>query len=47
MSRQIDLAHPDPADRFLAATAIVFHLTLVTADEPLLDSPDLPVLANR
>jgi len=47
MSRQIDLAHQDPADRFLAATALVFHLTLVTADERLLAAPDLPVLANR
>ncbi|MDZ4260003.1 MAG: type II toxin-antitoxin system VapC family toxin [Gemmatimonadales bacterium] len=47
MSRQIDLAHQDPADRFLAATAIVFDLTLVTADERLLAAPDLPVLANR
>ncbi len=47
MSRQIDLAHQDPADRFLVATAVVFDLTLVTADERLLDSPDLPVLANR
>ncbi|MDX2207821.1 MAG: type II toxin-antitoxin system VapC family toxin [Gemmatimonadales bacterium] len=47
MSRQIDLPHQDPADRFLAATAIVFDLTLVTADERLLAAPDLPVLANR
>lgn len=47
LSRRIRLAHQDPADRFLAATAIVFDLTLVTADERLLDSPDLPVLANR
>ena len=47
LSRQIDLAHQDPADRFLAATALVFHLTLVTADERLLATPDLPVLANH
>ena len=33
MSRRIDLAHQDPADRFLAATAVVYGLTLLTADE--------------
>ncbi len=38
MSRQIELAHQDPADRFLAATAIVYGLTLVTAAERLLNS---------
>lgn len=47
LSRQIALAHQDPADRFLAATALVCHLTLVTADDRLLGSPDLPLLANR
>jgi PIN domain nuclease of toxin-antitoxin system len=34
-SRCIDLPHQDPADRFLAATAAVFELTLVTADQRL------------
>jgi PIN domain nuclease of toxin-antitoxin system len=34
-SRVMDLPHPDPADRFLTATAAVFDLTLVTADERL------------
>lgn len=38
VSRTVDLAHDDPADRFLAATAIVYGLTLVTADERLLRS---------
>jgi len=28
--------HDDPADRFIAATASVYQLTLVTADERLL-----------
>ena len=28
-------AHPDPADRFLAATALVYDPTLVTADRRL------------
>lgn len=46
-SRQLTLAHQDPADRFLAATAQVLGLTLVTADERLLQSKDCSVLANR
>lgn len=45
-SRRVDVHHQDPADRFLAATAIVHGLTLVTADALLLASPTLPVLAN-
>lgn len=45
-SRRVDLAHDDPADRFLAATAVVYDLTLVTADARLLASPSLRVLAN-
>jgi hypothetical protein len=32
-SRRIELPHEDPADRFLAASARVYDLTLVTADE--------------
>jgi PIN domain nuclease of toxin-antitoxin system len=43
----IELPHPDPADRFLAATAKVFDLTLVTADERLLESRACAVLPNR
>jgi PIN domain nuclease of toxin-antitoxin system len=38
--------HGDPADHFLAATAKVFDLTLVTADERLLQLPGIRVLAN-
>lgn len=34
-SRTLNLPHSDPADRFLAATAAVFDLTLVTVDELL------------
>jgi PIN domain nuclease of toxin-antitoxin system len=41
------LSHRDPADRFLVATAKVYDLTLVTADERLLSVPGLAVLANR
>jgi len=45
-SRAIDLVHQDPADRFLAATALVYDLTLVTADARLLRSRRLAALAN-
>lgn len=47
MSRRIDLAHQDPADRFLAATAAVYGLTLLTADERLLHSHQFATLAAR
>ena len=46
-SRVSDLPHQDPADRFLAATARVYDLTLVTADERLLTSRRISTLANR
>ncbi|HEX4604654.1 MAG TPA: hypothetical protein VH724_11710 [Candidatus Angelobacter sp.] len=39
--------HADPADRFLAATAKIFGLTLVTADSRLLGLGDIATLANR
>jgi PIN domain nuclease of toxin-antitoxin system len=44
---RLRLPHRDPADRFLLATAKVFELTLVTADERLLKTRDVSVLANR
>ncbi len=34
-SRKIKLSHEDPADHFIAATAQVYDLTLVTADKRL------------
>ncbi len=43
----IVLPEPDPGDVFLAATAIIFGLTLVTADEQLSGCPGLTVLANE
>jgi PIN domain nuclease of toxin-antitoxin system len=43
----INFSHGDPADQFLAATAKVFDLTLITADDHLLKLPDIRVLANR
>lgn len=45
-SRVIDLSHQDPADRFLAATAKVYNLALVTADERLIDLEAVEILAN-
>jgi PIN domain nuclease of toxin-antitoxin system len=44
---RIRLDHRDPADNFLAATARVFDLTLVTADETLIAADGVPTLANR
>ena len=45
-SRQLTLSHDDPADRFLAATAQVMGLTLVTADARLIASTEYAVMAN-
>ncbi len=46
-SRRVALATEDPADRFLAATAKVYDLTLVTADDRLLALREIKVLPNR
>jgi PIN domain nuclease of toxin-antitoxin system len=43
-TRALQLPHRDPADRFLAATAKVYGLTLVTADENLARSKDCATL---
>jgi len=43
-SRKVKLHHQDPADRFLAATAIIYGLTMITADKRLIDSGQFPVL---
>lgn len=43
-SRSVRLPHNDPADRFIAATAMVYGLTLVTADRTLLECPDIATL---
>jgi PIN domain nuclease of toxin-antitoxin system len=44
---QVALRHQDPADRFLAASAKVYGLTLVTSDHNLLAGKGFSVLANR
>jgi PIN domain nuclease of toxin-antitoxin system len=46
-SRTVKVPHQDPADRFLAATAEVYDLTLVTDDEHLLKGRGFAKLANR
>ena len=44
-SRAVRLQNQDPADRFIAS-AMVFGLTLVTADADLSGCPDIAVLPN-
>ena len=44
MSRRLAFTHDDPADRFIAATAQVYGLTLVTNDARLLELQDVQVL---
>jgi PIN domain nuclease of toxin-antitoxin system len=46
-ARRLPWDHNDPADRFLAATAQVLNLTLVTADANLLGLGEISTLANR
>jgi PIN domain nuclease of toxin-antitoxin system len=46
-ARRLPWDHNDPADRFLAATAQVLNLTLVTADFNLLGLGEISTLANR
>lgn len=44
---ELPLSHHDPVDRFLAATAGMLGLTLVTADSRLLGLGTISTLANR
>lgn len=46
-AHELSITHQDPADRFLAATASVLGLTLVTADRRLLGLGEIATLANR
>jgi PIN domain nuclease of toxin-antitoxin system len=47
VSGKIVMPHRDPADRLITATARVLGLTLVTADDRILDAAPVPTLANR
>ena len=44
-SNEVELPHDDPADHFLAATALVFDLTLITVDQRLIGHEWLPTLS--
>lgn len=46
-SREVSLPHQDPADRFLVATALTYELTLVTADQTIVDAKPCSILADR
>ena len=45
LSRQIDLPQQDPADRFIAATAIYYQLQLATVDTRPIQAAWLQTLA--
>ena len=42
-SRQLMLPHQDPADRFIAATALEYNLTLMKADNTLLSTQQFAI----
>lgn len=46
LSRELDFHHEDPADRFLAATAVAYGLTLATVDERLTRLPWLKTVSS-
>ena len=45
LSRQIKLPHQDPADRFIAATALHYGLQLATVDQNLVDAQWLETIS--
>jgi PIN domain nuclease of toxin-antitoxin system len=45
LSRQLDLVHQDPADRFIAATAVHYGLILATIDENLVKASCVETLS--
>ncbi|MBI2433999.1 MAG: type II toxin-antitoxin system VapC family toxin [Candidatus Hydrogenedentes bacterium] len=45
-SIELELPHRDPADRFIAATALVYGLTLITCDRVLMETDWLPILKS-
>ncbi|MBI4588441.1 MAG: type II toxin-antitoxin system VapC family toxin [Candidatus Rokubacteria bacterium] len=46
-TRRVRLSNRDPIDTFLVATARVLDLTLLTADEQIIGTKGVSVLANR
>ena len=46
-SRLIELPHHDPADRFIAATAWEYDLTLITMDEKLKEAKQIKVFKTK
>lgn len=44
LSRQLACPHQDPADRFIAATAIHYNLQLATMDQNLVKTPSLQII---
>jgi PIN domain nuclease of toxin-antitoxin system len=46
-ARELPSPHDDPADRFLAASAWIYDLTLVTADRRLLEVDAIRTLGAR
>ncbi len=45
-SRTVGLAHQDPADRFIAATAVSYELVLATIDERLVSGTGFRTLST-
>jgi PIN domain nuclease of toxin-antitoxin system len=45
LSRELTCPHEDPADRFLAATAIHYNLQLATVDHKLVAMPLVPTIS--
>ena len=45
LSRQVDLPHQDPADRFIAATAVYYELKLATVDSNLISAAWLATIS--
>jgi len=44
VSRELKLPHDDPADRFLAATALVYDLKILTVDKVLKKARGVPTV---
>ena len=45
LSRNIELPHQDPADRFIATTALYYDLVLATVDNNLTSAKEIPTLS--